>query len=222
MRPCATTSHGHISCTAEAQKFFRDWHAIDDREFEDVFVLMGSFTTLAERRADSDRSEPDVVETRIAENVERMEATASHAPQGLRAARQRRPRPRTPGQPVRDRADPGRWVEDGLFGAGLHWSRHVSGPQGWTASSSTRSRRSRRSRRAISQVAVLRSAGRQGRPQVVVRQAAGREDCRVEVARGRPARWSAGRPTWRRPAGRQAGSAEAEDLRHAERRAAAA
>jgi flavin-dependent dehydrogenase len=100
-----------------AQKFFRDWHAIDDREFEDVFVLMGSFTTLAERRAELEGPlEPDVVKTRIAENVERMEATA--VAMLHKACEQLDGADLDPERPVNPYAiglDPGRWEEDGLF-----------------------------------------------------------------------------------------------------------
>ena len=197
-----------------AQKFFRDWHAIDDREFKDVFVLMGSFTTLAERRAELEGPlEPEVVKTRIAENVERMEATA--VAMLHKACEQLDGADLDPERPVNPYAmgstrplGGGRLFEE----PGLTLEQARERAPGWTTSSSTRSRRSRRSRRAISQVAVLRSAGRQG---------AGRQGGppgggppggrpggpRVEVRPGRPARWSAGRPTWRRPAGRQAGSA---------------
>ena len=184
-----------------AQKFFRDWHAIDDREFEDVFVLMGSFTTLAERRAELEGPlEPDVVKTRIAENVERMEATA--VAMLHKACEQLDGADLDPERPVNPYAiglDPGRWEEDGLFKEpGLTLEQARERAPGWTTSSSTRSRRSRRSRRAISQVAVLRSAGRQG----AVPQAGGPPGGRPGGPRGGP-RWRSARggPPGGRPGG---------------------
>ena len=116
-----------------AQKFFRDWHAIDDREFKDVFVLMGSFTTLAERRAELEGPlEPEVVKTRIAENVERMEATA--VAMLHKACEQLDGADLDPERPVNPYAmglDPAAGRRTGSSRSpGLRWSRHVSGPGG--------------------------------------------------------------------------------------------
>jgi flavin-dependent dehydrogenase len=99
------------------QGFFREWHAIDDREVEGVFVPLVTFGALAKRKVMLDGPhEPDVVRGLLAENVDCMEAVAVAI---FRKARESLSEGEVDGdRPVNPNAiglDPSRWEQDGLF-----------------------------------------------------------------------------------------------------------
>ncbi len=104
------------------QRFFREWHAIDDREAEDAYIALIPFAAVGFRRLDLERPlDRDGLKALLAENVGRME--------GMAVAMFHKACTRLPdasavdGRPVNPYAiglDAGRWEEDGLFdGPGL-------------------------------------------------------------------------------------------------------
>jgi flavin-dependent dehydrogenase len=99
------------------QPFFREWHAIDNREHEGVFVPFRRFAAVALRRLDFETPlEPDAVKAKLAENLERMEATAVAM---LHKACERLADadldPQRAINPYAVGLDPDRWQQDGLF-----------------------------------------------------------------------------------------------------------
>ena len=107
---------GH-ELNARVQEFFREWHAIDDREAENRHVNPVAFPGLVGRHLDLEQPmDREAVKARMKENVEFMEAVAVAF---FHKAAERLP----DGDPVADRAinpyaitlDPGRWEADGLF-----------------------------------------------------------------------------------------------------------
>ena len=108
---------------AHVQGFFRQWHAIDNREAEDAYIPLIPFPAVAFRRLELERPlDADGMKALLAENVRRMEGMAvamfhkacEHLPapadlQGDGAV-----------NPYAIGLDPKRWQEDGLFeGPGL-------------------------------------------------------------------------------------------------------
>lgn len=101
------------------QAFFREWHAIDDREVAGVYVPLIPFGAVAFRRIDLERPlDADGLRALIAENLERME--------GMAVAMFHKACERLPGADVSaERAvdpyaislDPARWEADALFEA---------------------------------------------------------------------------------------------------------
>jgi flavin-dependent dehydrogenase len=107
---------------ARMQRFFREWHAIDDRPLEDVYMALLPVGAVAFRRLDLERPlDAAGVEALIDENLARMEGVA--VAMFHKAAERLDGAPVDPERPVDPTAiglDPGRWDEDGLFdGAGL-------------------------------------------------------------------------------------------------------
>ena len=99
------------------QRFFREWHAIDDREAEDAYIALIPFAAVGFRRLDLERPlDRDGLKALLAQNVERME--------GMAVAMFHKACERLPdagvveGRAVNPYAvglDPGRWEADGLF-----------------------------------------------------------------------------------------------------------
>jgi len=99
------------------QVFFREWHELDDRELEDAFMPLVSFTALAQAKfALETPLEPDAVKSLLAANLEKLEAfavvifhrAAERLPDGAPAA----------DRPVNAYAvglSPERWERDRLF-----------------------------------------------------------------------------------------------------------
>ena len=59
------------------QRFFREWHAIDDREAEDAYIALIPFAAVGFRRLDLERPlDRDGLKALLAENVGRMEGMA--------------------------------------------------------------------------------------------------------------------------------------------------
>jgi flavin-dependent dehydrogenase len=111
-----TLLRGH-RLNARVQGFFREWHAIDDREAEGRHVSPVAFPGLVARHLDLESPmDREAVKRRMAENVEFMEAVAVAF---FHKAATRLP----DGDSVEDRAinpyaislDPSRWEADGLF-----------------------------------------------------------------------------------------------------------
>ena len=104
------------------QGFFREWHAIDDREAEDAYVALIPFAAVGLRRLDLERPlDRDGLKALLAQNVERMEGMAVAM---FHKAAGRLPDPgAVEGRAVNPYAiglDAGRWEKDGLFeGPGL-------------------------------------------------------------------------------------------------------
>jgi flavin-dependent dehydrogenase len=101
------------------QGFFREWHAIDEREAENVYVALIPFAAVGLRRIDLERPlDAEGLKTLLAENVERMEGVAVAM---FHKACERLPDAELQeGQAVNPYAvglDPERWEEDGLFDA---------------------------------------------------------------------------------------------------------
>jgi hypothetical protein len=99
------------------QAFFREWHAIDDRELEDAFMPLVPFTALAQAKfALEFPLEPDAVKEMLAANLEKLEAfavvvfhrAAERLPEGAPAADR-------PVNPYAISLSPERWEQDGLF-----------------------------------------------------------------------------------------------------------
>lgn len=102
------------------QGFFREWHAIDDREAEDAYVALIPFAAVGLRRLDLERPiDREGLKALLAQNVERMEGMAVVM---FHKAAERLPN----GGGVANRSvnpyaiglDPSRWEEDGLFDEG--------------------------------------------------------------------------------------------------------
>jgi flavin-dependent dehydrogenase len=102
---------------AHMQSFFRDWHAIDDREAEDAYIALIPFAAVGLRRIDLERPlDADGLRALLAQNVERMEGVAvamfhkaaGQLPDGDTAADRAV-------NPYRIGLDPGKWEQDGLF-----------------------------------------------------------------------------------------------------------
>ena len=104
------------------QGFFREWHAIDDREAEDAYIALIPFAAVGLRRLDLERPlDRDGLKALLAQNLERMEGMAVAM---FHKAAERLPDPEAvQGREVNPYAvglDPSRWEEDGLFeGPGL-------------------------------------------------------------------------------------------------------
>jgi hypothetical protein len=106
---------------ARMQAFFRQWHAIDDREFENAYNALLPFQAVSMRRIDLEKPlDADALRALLAENLERMEAVA--------VAMFHKACERLPDAEVGDRAvnpyavglDPDKWEAEGLFrGPGL-------------------------------------------------------------------------------------------------------
>lgn len=107
---------------ARIQGFFREWHAIDDREAEGAYIALIPFAAVGLRRIDLERPiDADGLKALLAQNVERME--------GMAVAMFHKACERLPdGGAVQGRTvnpyaiglDSSRWQEDGLFdGPGL-------------------------------------------------------------------------------------------------------
>ena len=107
---------GH-TLNARVQEFFREWHAVDDREAEGRHVSPVAFPGLVARHLDLETPmDREAVKARMKENVEFMEAVAVAF---FHKAAERLP----DGDPVADKAinpyaislDQSRWESDGLF-----------------------------------------------------------------------------------------------------------
>ena len=107
---------GH-TLNGRVQEFFREWHAVDDREAEGRHVSPVAFPGLVARHLDLETPmDREAVKARMKENVEFMEAVAVAF---FHKAAERLP----DGDPVADKAinpyaislDQSRWESDGLF-----------------------------------------------------------------------------------------------------------
>ncbi|MBA2460938.1 MAG: tryptophan 7-halogenase [Actinobacteria bacterium] len=104
------------------QRFFREWHAIDDREAEDAYIALIPFAAVGLRRLDLERPvDAEGLKALLAQNVERMEGMA--VAMFNKAAERLPDAGAVQGRAVNPYAiglDPSRWEEDGLFdGPGL-------------------------------------------------------------------------------------------------------
>jgi flavin-dependent dehydrogenase len=101
------------------QSFFREWHAIDDREFEGAYVSLLPFAALAFRRVDLEKPiDRDGLKALLALNVERLEGVAVSM---FHKAAERLPDggaaldPDRPVNPYAVGLDSRTWKADGLF-----------------------------------------------------------------------------------------------------------
>ncbi len=99
------------------QGFFREWHAIDNRQAEDAFIPLIPFPAVAFRRIDLERPlDADGMKALLAENVGRMEGMAVAM---FHKACERLPAADVNGaravNPYAIGLDPERWQNDGLF-----------------------------------------------------------------------------------------------------------
>jgi flavin-dependent dehydrogenase len=123
---------GH-QLNARMQEFFREWHAIDDREAEGRHVSPVAFPGLVQRHLDLESPmDREAVKARIPENVEFMEAVAvvyfhkaaERLPDGA-------PAEDTTINPYAISLEPSRWEADGLFdGTGLTLEEALAKTQG--------------------------------------------------------------------------------------------
>jgi hypothetical protein len=107
---------------ARMQAFFREWHAIDDRQAEGAYVALIPFAAVGLRRLDLERPvDADGLRGLLAQNLDRMEGVAVAM---FHKASNRLPDGGGPdGRAVNPYAvtlDSTRWSDDGLFeGSGL-------------------------------------------------------------------------------------------------------
>ncbi len=118
----ADTLNRGYDLNAHVQGFFRQWHAIDNREAEDAYIPLIPFPAVAFRRLDLERPlDADGMKALLAENVRRMEGMAVAM---FHKACEHLPAPADlqdgAVNPYAIGLDPKRWQEDGLFeGPGL-------------------------------------------------------------------------------------------------------
>jgi flavin-dependent dehydrogenase len=105
-----------IPLLGRMQDVFRDWHQLDQREWEGVSVLSKDFTPMIERQRDlSAPFEDDAFKKQAEENIELVKCLAVYL---FHQAAKHLPDPPDPDRPINPLGislQPEKWEEDGLF-----------------------------------------------------------------------------------------------------------
>ena len=105
-----------IPLLQRVQELCRDWHQIDQRNFEGISVLTKRFEPMPERQRDLYKDfDREAFSARMLENIELLKAMATWL---FHQAAKHLPEPPDPTKPIDPLAislDPARWEEEGLF-----------------------------------------------------------------------------------------------------------